>query len=114
MNCEQSAKDACEPNKVGYTDFIQKAKVATISVNVNIEANNTFATALKALLGFHCCKITRHGWNAKSQWVAVQRPDLNSKMQCPYLYLKNASDQLVPWLPSQGDLFANDWALLPD
>ena len=26
-----------------------------------------------------------------------------------YIALKNAQDQVVPWLPSQGNLLAEDW-----
>jgi hypothetical protein len=58
-------------------------------------------------------RVTREGWNAAGQWVAAQRPDEHSKMTAPYLYLRNAQGQLVPWVPSQGDLFATDWAVLP-
>lgn len=53
--------------------------------------------------------MARKGWNGKGQWVKAQFPDKNSKMQLPYLYLHNAQDQLVPWVPSTGDLFATDW-----
>lgn len=54
-------------------------------------------------------KIARSGWNGKNQWVAKQVPDANSKMRLPYAYLSNVSGELVPWIPSQGDLFATDW-----
>lgn len=54
-------------------------------------------------------RIRRNGWNASGQFVAVQRPDALSKMSAPYAYLKNSQDELVPWVPSQGDLFASDW-----
>ena len=53
--------------------------------------------------------MTRSGWNRGGQYVRVQRPDAHSKMQVPYLYLRNAQGELVPWVPSQGDLFARDW-----
>jgi hypothetical protein len=43
----------------------------------------------------------------------MQIPDKGSKMSRPYLYLKNAQNEMVPWVPSQGDLFASDWAALP-
>ena len=54
-------------------------------------------------------RIARTGWNGKGQWVAAQFPDEHSKMTEPYLYLKNAQDGIVPWIASQGDLFAEDW-----
>lgn len=34
-------------------------------------------------------------------------------MSAPYLVLKNAQGGFLPWAPSQGDVFATDWALLP-
>lgn len=55
--------------------------------------------------------IARAGWNGKNQFVTVQAPDENSKMTEPYAFLKNARGGLVPWIPSQGDLFACDWTV---
>lgn len=84
----------------------------TIPVVVDIEAVNSFAESLAACIeGRH--RITRAGWNARGQHVEAQRPDKGSRMSVPYLVLKNAQNELVPWVPSQGDLFARDWAILP-
>lgn len=68
-----------------------------------------FSEALYLLKGSH--NLQREGWNGKGQWVALQESDENSKMTDPYLYLKNAQDGLIPWVPSQGDLFATDWQI---
>lgn len=54
-------------------------------------------------------KVARKGWNASNQYVQIQEPDKHSKMGLPYCYLSNAQGKFVPWVPSQGDLFANDW-----
>ena len=54
-------------------------------------------------------RVRRSGWNASNQWLEVQWPDEHSKMQLPYIYLHNAQGCLVPWAPSQGDLFGSDW-----
>lgn len=70
----------------------------------------TFSSALVWLKDGN--KAAREGWNGKGQFVQAQFPDENSKMQMPYLYLHNAQGQLVPWLPSQGDLFGEDWIIL--
>lgn len=70
-----------------------------------------FPNALTAVMSGQ--RISRLGWNGAGQWVQAQIPDAHSKMSLPYLYLKNAQNQLVPWVPSQGDLFATDWAILP-
>ena len=54
-------------------------------------------------------RVSRASWNAPNQYVSLQRPDGHSKMTLPYAYLYNAQGQYVPWVPSQGDLFAADW-----
>lgn len=59
-------------------------------------------------------RVTRMGWNGKNQWVKAQYPDEKSKMGAPYLYLSNAQGVLVPWVPSQGDLFGGDWLLVEE
>jgi hypothetical protein len=58
-------------------------------------------------------KVQRAGWNGREMWVALQVPDANSKMQRPYLYMRDASGLLVPWLASQTDLLADDWQVVP-
>lgn len=79
-------------------------------------ANVDFGSALDAL---KCGKkVTRSGWNGKGMWLELQRPDANSKMTAPYVYLSYPADAAntpgarFPWQPSQGDLMANDWAVL--
>jgi hypothetical protein len=57
-------------------------------------------------------KVARAGWNGKDMWVALQVPDAQSKMTLPYVYMKTATGQLVPWLCSQSDLLAVDWAIV--
>ena len=59
----------------------------------------------------------RPGWNGKGMWVATQWPPEGAKIQHPYLYLSTTSgkfSKLVPWTPSQLDLFATDWEILTD
>jgi hypothetical protein len=68
-----------------------------------------FGEALAALRnGSH---LTRSGWNAAGQWIALQVPDENSKMRKPYLYISPVDGELVPWLASQTDLLATDWMI---
>jgi hypothetical protein len=59
----------------------------------------------------HGLKIRRMGWNGKGMWLALQVPDLNSKMTMPYVYMRIADGNLVPWLCSQTDLLAWDWEI---
>lgn len=59
-------------------------------------------------------KITRKGWNGKNMWLALQVPDAHSKMSLPYIYMRTAQGDLVPWLASQTDVLSEDWVLLPE
>lgn len=53
--------------------------------------------------------VSRAGWNGKGMYLELQRPDAHSKMTLPYIYLKTADNQRVPWLASQTDMLAEDW-----
>lgn len=55
-------------------------------------------------------KVTRDGWNGKGMWIALQTPDEHSKMNRPYIYMRAVNGELVPWVASQTDLLADDWA----
>jgi len=57
-------------------------------------------------------RVARAGWNGKNMWLALQTPDAHSKMSLPYVYMKTADHQMVPWLCSQTDLLATDWYVL--
>jgi hypothetical protein len=56
--------------------------------------------------------VARKGWNGKNMYVRLQVPDEHSKMSLPYVYMRTAQGQLVPWLASQTDLLAQDWELV--
>ena len=69
----------------------------------------TFGDAIEALKNHHC--VTRKGWNGKGMYLALQVPDEHSKMTLPYIYMKTAQGDLVPWLASQSDILTDDWLL---
>jgi hypothetical protein len=72
----------------------------------------TIGEAIQAMrAGF---KVRREGWNGKGMWLALQVPDAHSKMTLPYVYMRTAQGDLVPWLCSQTDLLASDWCLATD
>ena len=70
----------------------------------------TFSEALKHIKNGK--KLTRKGWNGKGMWIELQKPDEHSKMTLPYIYMKTADNNLVPWLASQTDMLSEDWILL--
>lgn len=60
--------------------------------------------------------VAREGWNGQGLFVRAQFPDENSKMGNPYLYInaKALGGECNPWVPSQTDLFAEDWFVVED
>lgn len=71
-----------------------------------------FGEALEHIKQVGSYKVCRAGWNGKGMWISVQRPDENSKMRCPYIYMKTAAGELVPWLASQTDMLCSDWEMV--
>jgi hypothetical protein len=59
-------------------------------------------------------KLARKGWNGKGMWLELQVPDSHSKMTLPYVYMKTACGNRVPWLASQTDLLAEDYELVKE
>jgi hypothetical protein len=59
-------------------------------------------------------KVQRKGWNGKGMWLALQTPTELSKMTLPYIYMKTADGNLVPWLASQTDLLSTDWTVVQE
>lgn len=57
-------------------------------------------------------KVTRKGWNGKNMWLELQVPDAHSKMTLPYIYMKTADNNKVPWLASQTDMLSEDWEVI--
>ncbi len=58
--------------------------------------------------------IQRSGWNGNGLLVRAQFPDEHSKMGNPYLYIdaRALGGERNPWVPSQTDLFAEDWSVV--
>ena len=88
--------------------------------------NMTFEAALEMLKnGF---LVAREGWNGKGMYLALQKgyPDgipinrntakaigIPEGTVCrfePYIMMRTAKGSFVPWLASQTDLLASDWA----
>ena len=111
----RAALEGCSigPGQLGDAYVCAKApERPTIRATVDVPADEAFSDALRAAQR-NGRKIARRGWNGAGQYVTCQWPDKGSKMTQPFMVLKNAQNEFVPWAPSQGDLFANDWAILP-
>ena len=73
-----------------------------------------FGMVLAMFLNSPIAKMARAGWNGKNQYIQMQAPDENSKMTTPYMYITTTNGDVVPWVPSQGDLFAMDWEIVTE
>ena len=58
--------------------------------------------------------LTRASWNGQGQFVKLQKPDEDSKMRRPYLYISPVDGELVPWIASQTDLLSDDWQIVEE
>ena len=79
---------------------------------MHLDHDLTFSLALNYLKAGK--KLSRSNWNGKGMWVELQRPDGNSKMTLPYLFISTVNGDLVPWVVSQTDLLAEDWFIVDD
>lgn len=57
-------------------------------------------------------RVSRRGWTGPGQWLMLQSPLFGGKMTLPFVYIRTVRGDLVPWLASQTDLLADDWALV--
>jgi hypothetical protein len=78
--------------------------------------NANFGQAIEELKAGR--KVWRNGWNGKGIFIELQKPDENSKMTSPYIFIDTTGLQTdndaapksrVPWLASQTDMLADDW-----
>lgn len=73
-----------------------------------------FGQALEALKNDH--KLARSGWNGKNMFI-YHVPEGSTELdglviECnPYIAMMTAQNTVVPWLASQTDLLADDWAV---
>lgn len=81
-----------------------------------------FAEALRLLKAGY--KVARSGWNGKGMYLRLYNPQSDKEFpmvekgasDCtpiPWVGMKTADNKFVPWLCSQTDMLANDWAVVP-
>lgn len=62
----------------------------------------------------------RTGWNGKGMWIGLCREWNGSGLNVegsdfrmlPFIYMRTAQADLVPWLASQTDMLADDWLVI--
>jgi len=68
----------------------------------------TFSDALYLLRAGE--RVCRSSWN-DIKYIAIQKPDEQSKMKRAYLYAVPADGQAYPYSLSNTDLFLSDWKI---
>lgn len=66
-----------------------------------------FGVALDLLLIGYRDYIRLPNWKEDVK-IRIQRPDSNSKMTSPYLYIESRYGK-VPWIPTQVEITSNNW-----
>ena len=58
-------------------------------------------------------KVARSGWNGKGMYITLKPGYTDGvNVYSPYLEMKTADNNLVPWLASQTDLLTTDWMIV--
>lgn len=107
--------DGGKPNHPYYAGYISWSPKAQFDAAYRETSGLTFGLALEALK--KGSRVTRAGWNGKGLWLEYHQP--MADVDLPYIrmsypvnsgaYPKGAR---VPWLASQTDCLAEDWAIV--
>lgn len=92
----------------------------SLDLHINSDGCFDFGDALKLLKAGK--RVSRKGWNGKGLWLELQRPNAQSRMTLPYVFLNYPNTGFdegapyprgacVPWLASQTDMLADDWVV---
>lgn len=79
-------------------------------VELNTIHRLSFGAALVFVQRGNGVVMQRSGWNGKGMFVGVQ-PFGAAGMMVPTLAIHAADGLVYPWVPSQQDMFTEDWEL---
>lgn len=108
----------------GFTllgDISDKVPFIIECVQEDLVKDMSFENALTALKEGE--RVARQNWNGKGMWLAMidyssavprgkNVPTSDEVRVLPWVGLKTADNNFVPWQPSQTDLFSHDWFIL--
>ena len=111
--------DGGAPNHKGFAGYISWSPKKQFEDAYRPTAGLTFGLAIEALkLGK---RVARAGWNGKGMYLALipggyaEHPNVNGGMEIealPWIGMKTADNKFVPWVASQTDVLAEDWAIV--
>lgn len=107
-----------DPRHAGYISWSPKEQADAAYRHTDGLAFGLAVEALRKGL-----RVARAGWNGKGMWLRLVPegewettvgPDhIDECRALPWIGMKTADGHFVPWLASQTDILAEDWAVLP-
>ena len=125
--------DGGKGNTDHYAGYVSWSPSEVFNRAYRITIGMTFGQAIEALKAGQ--KVARAGWNGKGMWLVLVSPiapdhthHLGTKnpsgfyafingsnepiATLPFIAMKTATNELVPWLASQTDMLSEDWAII--
>lgn len=119
--------DGGTPNHPDYAGYISWSPKRQFEDAYRPTAGLTFGLAIEALK--KGLRVARAGWNGRGMFLyyvpaasyPAQRNTLGTMAgvfpddmvpYCAYIAMKTVQDNVVPWLASQTDVLAEDWAIV--
>ena len=113
--------DGGKPNTELYAGYVSWSPKEQFEKAYRQSSGIPFGLAVEAVRKGH--KVARSGWNGKGMFLIYIFPYINNQYTviekdgivgtlAPYLAMKTADNQLVPWLASQTDILADDWYIV--
>lgn len=124
--------DGGQANDSRHAGYISWSPEAVFERAYRPTTGMTFGLAIEALKAGK--KVARAGWNGKGMWLSlvvsihdIQREGTTLPVYrltiddagtgataLPWIGMKTADNKFVPWLSSQTDMLAEDWAVVED
>lgn len=119
--------DGGQQNHPDHKGYISWSPADVFKRAYQASGSMSFGHAIEALKAGH--KVARAGWNGKKMFLyhvpaasyPAQRNTAGTMLGVfpddmvpygAYIAMKTAQDNVVPWLASQTDMLANDWAIV--
>ena len=110
--------DGGKPNTTTHAGYVSWSPKEQFENAYRKTSGLSFGLAVEALkLGK---KVARAGWNGKGMWLKLVTKgyfDIGCSIVegaglLPFIGMKTADNNFVPWLASQTDILADDWCIL--
>lgn len=110
--------DGGKANHADHKGYISWSPADVFERSYRATDGLNFGLALEALKAGK--RVARAGWNGKGMWLHLVQSHhwtfTDGKQDnfalLPFIAMKTAQEQTVPWLASQTDMLSDDWAIL--